>query len=84
MNTTAYLLGTAALIPPSTTPVPVNVIRHSLSPEAVIGIVCAVSGTVVPFGVVFAKFAIKRYRGSLEPLLHVVPRLSRFADPYGL
>lgn len=48
---------------PTSTPLAVHLVHHGLTPEAIIGIVCALTGFIVPLGIVLTKYAIKRHRG---------------------
>jgi hypothetical protein len=73
MNTTEAPLAIAATLSSASTPtpttLPVYLVRHGLSPEAIIGTMCAVMGVVIPLGIVSVKYAIKRYRGSSVSLV---------------
>lgn len=71
MNTTTHSASAAS---PFTTsagfpvqPIPVSLIGHGLSIEAVTAIVCGVAGTMIPLGIVLTKHAVKRCRGQFPP-----------------
>jgi hypothetical protein len=76
MNITTSLLTPTALPTPTPTPtptaLPVDLTGQGLSPEAIIGIVCAVIGTVVPLGTVLIKYAIKQHRSKFYLISAVV------------
>jgi hypothetical protein len=74
MNITTSLLTPTALPTPTPTPtsLPVHLTGQRLSPEAIIGIVCAVIGIVVPLGTVLIKYAIKQHRSKFYLISAVV------------
>ena len=72
MNITTSLLTITVLALPTPNPNPVHLIGQRLSPKAIIGIVCAVIGTVVPLGLVLIKYAIRQYRSKFYLISAVV------------
>jgi hypothetical protein len=77
MNITTSLLTLTVLALPTPNPLPVHLTSQGLSPEAIIGIMCAVIGTVVPLGMVLSKYAIKQYRSKF----YLVSAVVQCADP---
>jgi hypothetical protein len=52
-------------LPPTITPLPVSLVFRGLSPEVIIGIVCAIVGVTVPIGIILIKYGVKHHKSKL-------------------